>query len=613
MMLPKRAYYLLIFAAAIIHFCLGYFVHRTDVGLVQLSFGVLWFVFLVQWADQKLSIKQIVVVGMLLRLVYLVAVPELSDDVFRYLWDGKLTLQGVSPYAELPSQFLQNANYESLKALYPRLNSPNYYSIYPPVSQLVFAGSAWIGGGDLEHSIIALRVFSLIADLGSIFVIIQLLSHWRIPSRNVMLYALNPLVIVEFVGNLHTEVFMVCLLLLSVWLLAKQWSTISAVVLGMAVGAKLLPLMFLPFYIKRLGWGRSIVYGLVVFMVVTLFFVPFYTPLLLGNFQDSLRLYFAIFEFNASIYYLIREVGFWVKGYNIIGQTAVWLPRIVLLFILAIAFLNKEKTLSSLPKMMLLAWLVYYAFATTVNPWYIAVFAAFLPFVRYRFGLLWMIMVPLSYHAFGSNGFQENLYLVALEYIPVYVWLMFEFNALRPLEKWWALKRAQVKEKRLLPYLTKGETILEVGAGNGALTKLLEGCGMNMTSLDIEDKSIFNSVDVKVYNGNRFPFADKQFDSCQLITMLHHTTNAAALLTEAKRVSRKVIVMEDVYESVLQKYLTWFTDSVVNWEFYGHPHTNKTDQEWRALFNELNFKVQATESYRFLVFFKQVTYVLETD
>lgn len=92
--------------------------------------------------------------------------------------------------------------------------------------------------------------------------------------------------------------------------------------------------------------------------------------------------------------------------------------------------------------------------------------------------------------------------------------------------------------------------------------------------------------------------------------MLHHTTNAEGLIREAKRVSDRIIIMEDIYENPFQKYITWFTDSLVNWEFFGHPHTNRTDSEWRELFEQNGLVVEKVEYYRFLLFFKQVTYAL---
>lgn len=677
-MLPRWIHRLLMFAAFQWHLAFAVIIDRFNSPAVLLSFAGLWLIFLIHWADREISVKRMIVIGMVFRAIYLLVFPELSDDVFRYIWDGMLTNEGISPYFMLPTEWANAGLSQEFGNMLHQLNSPDYYSIYPPVLQSVFAFSVWLGNGQLLSSIIVLRVLVLLAELGSMVLICKLLKAWKMNERNLMFYALNPLVIIEFAGNLHGEVFMVFFLLLSLWLASPNpskggektplpsvspqrgekcptpdpspkgrgagasgqplitaklpsWKggaggglVLSAIAFGLSVGTKLLPLMFLPFYIKRLGWFRTAIYGTVAILTVALLYVPFWTPDLLENTFSSLKLYFANFEFNASVYYAIREIGFWYKGYNIIGLTAVWLPRVVAASILLIALLNKDKEVSVLPKLMLFAWFLYYAFATTVNPWYVAVLATFLPFTKYRFALLWLMLVPLSYQAFGNEPFGENMWLIALEYVPVYAWLLFELNVFVPLERKWALRRAEVKRKRLLPLLNEKDRdpslrsgrqsgslqVLEAGAGNGALVKLLNNEGLQLSALDIEDKSLFEDVAVEVYDGEKFPFTDKQFDVCQLITMLHHTTNAEELIREAKRVSNRVIIMEDIYEGLFQKYLTWFTDSLVNWEFFGHPHTNQTDAEWRELFERNGLVVEKVEYYRFLLFFKQVTYVL---
>lgn len=647
-MLPKWAYWLLFFTAFQLHLALALLIDRENTFAVLASFAGLWLVFLIQWSDQKMSVKNMLLMGMVLRFVYLCVFPELSDDFWRYLWDGMLVSGGMSPYEMLPAEWAEHGLSSSFSELLPMLNSPEYYSVYPPVLQFFFGLSARLAGEDPLLFVIVLRSFVLLAELGSMLLIWKLLKAWKMQERNLMLYALNPVVIVEFAGNVHGEVFMVFFVLLSLWLLTRSTSPspsfsggewrldlkldrsacspprkgeypkgegvvyllFSAMAFGMSVGTKLLPLMFLPFYVKRLGWMRTAAYSAVVMLTVVILYAPFWSANLLPNVLSSVRLYFANFEFNGSVYLLLRELGFLLSGYNQIAIIGRLLSLFVLLSILFIAWRNKNAEVWGLPALMLFAWFIYYALATTVNPWYVAVLAAFLPFTKYRFALLWLMLIPLSYHAFGGVAFSENMWVIALEYVPVYLWLLFELGAFKISERSWALKRAEVKRKRLLPFLTKGEKVLEVGAGNGALMKLLNEEGMAMAGLDIEDKSLFSDVKVEVYDGEKFPFADKQFEVCQLITMLHHTTDAEALIREAKRVSNRVIIMEDIYESSLQKYVTWFADSVVNWEFYGHPHTNRTDAEWKALFEQNGLKLEKAAYYRFLFFFKQVSYSL---
>lgn len=161
-----------------------------------------------------------------------------------------------------------------------------------------------------------------------------------------------------------------------------------------------------------------------------------------------------------------------------------------------------------------------------------------------------------------------------------------------------------------MPFLTKGN-IIDIGTGNGGLEKVLIEEGYEIKGIDIKNKSLFNAVVPTVYDGKTFPFANDAFDMSLFITVLHHTPNPEKLIEEAKRCSQKMIIVEDIYRNTFQKYLTFFTDSLVNLEFKGHPHTNKTDEEWKAFFKKMNLKLTYCQQYRFLFFFRQVIYVLE--
>ena len=85
------------------------------------------------------------------------------------------------------------------------------------------------------------------------------------------------------------------------------------------------------------------------------------------------------------------------------------------------------------------------------------------------------------------------------------------------------------------------------------------------------------------YDGRLLPFPDDSFDVALLITVLHHTKKPIEILKEAIRVAPRIIVMEDLYKNLLQKYLTFAMDSLLNLEFFGHPHTNMTQEQWESV------------------------------
>ena len=592
-----------------LHGIMAFWVHRDQSSLVLASYAGLNLFWFLSWFDLKISVMQILLLGLLFRGIYLIHIPELSDDFYRYIWDGKLVLNGISPFAHTPVEWIQLNPLFDNSGLYPMLNSKQYYSVYPPVQQTIYALVNLIAGDKLILQVLTLRLFAILAEIGSIVLIIRLLRHYKRPAKELMLYALNPLIILEFVGNLHGEVFMVFFLLLFLWFWVEKKMLLASAAFSLAVLTKLLPLMFLPAILFRTRLKDALIFAFVVAGITIAGFIPMANWEQLLNINQSLEKYFLSFEFNGSIYFLIREFGFWWKGYNIIHFAGKVIPLVVLGLILSVSVLQRKRQV--LPTAMMFAWMVYYLFSTTVNPWYVAVLVPLSLFSNYRSAFLWTILVPLSYHAFGPDGVKESSGLLLLEYLPVYGWMAFEVGLLNPLERWWAKRKAAVKWSRINSFFSAGEKVADVGSGNGALALQMKESNITVSTIDVADKSLFNEVRPTLFDGQDLKSAiTEKPDAVQMITMLHHVQYPEKLLQRATSISNKVVVMEDVHSSPLQELITHITDSIVNLEFIGHPHTNKTDEEWREIFSKLNLKVEEFRSERFLFFFRQNTYLL---
>lgn len=173
--------------------------------------------------------------------------------------------------------------------------------------------------------------------------------------------------------------------------------------------------------------------------------------------------------------------------------------------------------------------------------------------------------------------------------------------------------RAKNITTKILPFLKEGSSILDIGAGTCNVAELLTENNLSITPLDIADKSVVGNMRPIIYDGAKLPFKDDSFDTALLITVLHHTKDPESILKEARRVARRIIVMEDIYTSRTQKYATWAMDSVLNLEFLGHPHTNKTDSEWNEVFQKLGLKKQNQQTHPFWKFFLSATYVLDRE
>ena len=382
--------------------------------------------------------------GIVFRIALLFAVPNLSDDFYRFYWDGQLLTQGISPFAFTPHEWatqnnmgnmpeLQGINFE----LFNKLNSPKYFTIYPPVCQFVFWISALLCPNNIFNAVVVMKCFMLLFEIGSIVLLIKLLKHCKLPIYLSLLYTLNPLVIVELTGNIHFEAGMIFFTLLAIYLLAKNWWKSSAVAMSLAVCTKLLPLMFLPFLLRRLvaknglktninRWLRPIVYYGIVGILTVILFIPILDIATIQNLMNSVDLYFKKFEFNASIFYIVRSIGYQVKGWNIIQTAGPILGIVTFVGILLMMVFEKRLTIRSLINIILLSLSLYLFMATIVHPWYVAPLVALCIFTNWRFPIVWAGLVPLTYFTYRTTAYTENLWLVAIEYGIVFAFIVYE-------------------------------------------------------------------------------------------------------------------------------------------------------------------------------------------
>ena len=444
---------------------LGYYVQQSDFDLIISQYGVFFLLYLLiyNYTNDLNKINFFIGVSILLRLLLVFTLPNLSDDVYRFIWDGRLLTTGHNPFDFLPSHYIENGVSISGidQSLFEKLNSPEYFTIYPPVAQGVFAISCWLFPSSILGSAITMKIFLFLCELGSLFFIKKLLERFHLPAKNILLYALNPLIIIELCGNLHFEAAMIFFLLMAIYFLSfgiqrvtssethkvasskshkgssshlvnseqlpLQYFALSAIAIALSVASKLLPLIFLPFLIRRLGWKKSFQYFTITGVVIVLLFAPLLSGVFIDNFGKSLDLYFQKFEFNASIYYLVRWIGYQRVGYNWIQEAGPALAVIVLLGILAKAFFEKKLNWNGLFKMMLFAICLYLAMATIVHPWYVSLPVVLCIFTRFRFPIVWSGVVFLTYINYSYAEYTENLWMVGVEYVLVFAYFGYEY------------------------------------------------------------------------------------------------------------------------------------------------------------------------------------------
>lgn len=416
----SRLLYGLILAKAGILFFLAQ-VPREEFGLIFLLYslafaGMAGLLFL---AEGKVNFGKILFAGLLLRLAVFWFVPNWSDDYVRFLWDGELLKSSQNPYTLTPREWQEVNDIPDntyLKQLFQNLNSPDYYSVYPPLNQVVFWLGALASQGIVWNGILAIRLILILGEIGVFLLLWRLLAAFQFPQKQILWYWFNPLVVMEIAGNLHFEGLVFLFLLAMIWGIQKGNSGISGGFWGLAIGIKLLPLMLGPAFLAFRKVRRTAWFWTGTFVAIFFCFVPLLIDDSWINFLESIKLYQGKFEFNASIYYLLRGVGFWIKGYNTIADLTKGLSLVTLALILFFSWKRRPTHTLELIDLWVLIYLIYLILQPVVHPWYILPALGLSLLSRKVTFLLWSFGTIFSYQAYGNEAFHENPLFLTLEY-----------------------------------------------------------------------------------------------------------------------------------------------------------------------------------------------------
>ncbi len=427
--------YISIVLSALLYVCVSYFLERNQFALLVLSFLSLFG--LTYWILKLKtdSFAFLVGIALLFRLLLLFTMPNLSQDYFRFIWDGRLISEGLNPYIHLPNNLIKGAGFSVAQAqeLYNGMGSlsAQHYSNYPPINQFVFLIAAWFSSQSIFGAVVVLRIIIIAADIGTLYFGSKLLTTLGLPRHRIFWYILNPLVIIELTANLHFEGLMLFFFVWSMYLLHhNKWKS-AASIMALSIATKLLPLLLLPLFFKKIGFKKSILFYSIVIGLNVILFLPFLSENLIENYSKTIGLWFTNFEFNASMYYIIRALGYYFTGYNIIQTTGKIIPIFIVFFVAFRSLNNKNKTTIGLFESFLIVLSVYFFTATTIHPWYVINIVLVGVFINTRFPLVWSLLVILSYSAYLKPAVQENLYLIALEYTLVFLFVFFDFHRIK--------------------------------------------------------------------------------------------------------------------------------------------------------------------------------------
>ncbi len=418
-----------ILLAAFAYFLLGYDTERSNfpqlIGLVVLISACSYFIY-----QKSKHTNYIFWTGLAFRAVLLLAIPFFSQDFYRFIWDGELIVNSINPYSFTPNELMANTaiSFPNKALLFEKMGSlsARYNSNYPPVNQFFFAVAAWVGTTSFFAKVLVLKLLIVLADVGIFFIGKKVLQHFKMDEKRIAFYFLNPLVIIELTGNLHFEGVMLFFFLTGIGLLIQKKIVLSASFVGLAIATKLVPLMLLPFFIRRMSVKNNAAFFATLAIMGAAFFYACFGLDNISHYLSTIALWFNNFEFNGSIYYLLKEIGFATSGYNMIAVFGKLLAALSILTILGLSFFDYKRKGNNFFHFLCLALTAYLFFSTTVHPWYLVTLIGLSVFTNFKFILWWSISIFISYAAYTVNGFNEKGFALLVEYLPIYIMAFIE-------------------------------------------------------------------------------------------------------------------------------------------------------------------------------------------
>jgi hypothetical protein len=390
--------------------------HRALIGGLMLGCGLLWAVTLLLARRASAGPSMLIVVlpiAIAMRVLALGAAPDLSDDVWRYVWEGGLVLEGKSPYSQAPDDPSLGPEREAWSDVYTAMNNKDVSAAYPPVTQAVAAAVVALSGGpeSAESSRRGLRIFFSLADLLVLAPLLVLLRRRGLPDVLLVAWAWCPLVALEFGSSAHFDSLGVLLLFLALSLLdrhgqqdrlspgdaikpSRSHEALGLLALAAAFLVKFLPLLAFPFVLRHSSPWKTASMGASLALLIVLGLLPVLA--LDGGFTgifDGLANYGLRWESWNLIHHKVeplfgifgdrdgsltdpRKLSKFFTG----GLAALWILRLIL---------RREEPLRATG----LALVAFLIISPTLHPWYLA---WIIPFLAFSKGRAWIFLVAAS-------------------------------------------------------------------------------------------------------------------------------------------------------------------------------------------------------------------------
>jgi hypothetical protein len=208
--------------------------------------------------------------AVLLRVAALSVPPFLSNDIYRYIWDGWVQAAGINPYRYIPDDphlaFMRDA------AVFPHINRANYApTIYPPAAEMVFLVATRIIAVLHLPPVFGMKLCMVGLEGIAIWAMTRLLALAGLPRTRILIYAWNPVTVWEFAGSGHVDAIAVCFIALALLAACKRKTGFSAAALAAATLTKFLPVVLVPALWRRWDWKFAAVFT----TLIVLLYAPY--------------------------------------------------------------------------------------------------------------------------------------------------------------------------------------------------------------------------------------------------------------------------------------------------------------------------------------------------
>lgn len=366
------------------------------------------------------SLVGVFVAAIVFRLTLLGSQPSLSDDVYRYVWDGRVQLSGINPYLHPPSA----PELEHLRdEFYPGINHKDVPTVYPPVTQFYFRLVC-----SLAPAPTAMKCGLALFEFGIVLLLVGILRQRRQDGRRVLIYAWNPLPVIEVAGSGHSDALGVFFLMLSLYALNGGRRSAAVWALAAASLVKFVPVLALAAFWRRMGSSWFELRRRWCLLWFPALAAAAYLPFAGAGEQliAGLKAYAYKWRFNDALFSIVLGVSEFLNPGPDGGSLmlAKWICAGVLLLVVLWTALRCSDVYRTLFAVMG-AWLLL---MPVLHPWYLMWILPFLPLFPRPSWILFSGLAFLAYEVligYSRDGtWQEQTWVKWAQYGPFYFLLV---------------------------------------------------------------------------------------------------------------------------------------------------------------------------------------------